>query len=203
MSAACQFFLIRHAHYDGIGTGTWSHLQGDGISQRGRQQAQHLAQYLEVAGVQRIFCSPYLRTRETAGILAETLKTPLEVLSSLQEVQFGDWKNQNFSDLDLLPQWKRWNQMRSFQLSPGGETFLEVQARMIRTLEELRLRCTGQKVGIVSHADPIRAALGVILKIPVDDLLRLEIEPATVSLVEISEDSAKVQGINLGGFHDD
>jgi broad specificity phosphatase PhoE len=53
-------------------------------------------------------------------------------------------------------------------------------------------------VAVFSHADAIKSALMHILGIPLDFHLRLNIPPASVSVIEKSASFARVLGINVG-----
>ena len=48
----------------------------------------------------------------------------------------------------------------------------------------------------MSHADPIRAALAYFLGMPLDLLLRLEISPASVSVLQLDDWGPKVLCVN-------
>jgi probable phosphoglycerate mutase len=49
----------------------------------------------------------------------------------------------------------------------------------------------------VSHGDPIRAALCHWLGIPLDFMVRFEVAPGSVSIVNLFDDGVSVQGMNL------
>jgi probable phosphoglycerate mutase len=72
-----------------------------------------------------------------------------------------------------------------------------VQARMVRALSAIAHAHPGGAIAAFSHADAIKAALMHILGAPLDFHRRLDIPPASVSVVELSSDSARVLGINV------
>jgi probable phosphoglycerate mutase len=74
-----------------------------------------------------------------------------------------------------------------------------VQARMVRTILRLAEVHPQQTVAIVGHSDPLQSVLTYFLGIPVEIGYRLSIEPASVSILEISETDAKVSLINHRG----
>ena len=52
-------------------------------------------------------------------------------------------------------------------------------------------------VALVSHADAIRSLLVYVLGMSMDVFLRLRVDPASVSIVRVSDWSLEVAGINL------
>ena len=76
---------------------------------------------------------------------------------------------------------------------------VEIQERMVAELEELRQRHPGQTVALVSHADVIRATVAHYAGIPIDLCHRLEIRPASVSVLEIEDLTARIVRLNDWG----
>ncbi len=108
----------------------------------------------------------------------------------------GEWTNRSIASLHGDPVWQRFNTQRSTARIPGGETMLEVQARMVEAFELLRSRHPEQTIAVVSHGDPIRALLAYSLGMPLDLMQRLEIETATVNEIRLSDWGPQVIRIN-------
>jgi probable phosphoglycerate mutase len=106
----------------------------------------------------------------------------------------ADWTDKAFSELDGLPKWRNWNAFRGSTAPPGGESMLDVQARVVRQVSELRERhgC----VAIFTHGDVIRGALAHFLGLHVDLMARFEIDPGSVSLVQVYDAAVVVRVVN-------
>jgi len=102
-------------------------------------------------------------------------------------------------ELEGREDWRRFNTFRSTTRPPGGELMAEAQLRMVNQLESIRQQHPEQSVAIVSHGDPIRAALTHFLGVPLDLALRLEIDPASVSVVQLADWGARVLCVNNTG----
>jgi broad specificity phosphatase PhoE len=130
----------------------------------------------------------------------------LPVLRSqaLGEVRVGEWEGSSFEQLEEQPLWRRFNALRSVTRAPGGELMLETQARIVSELECLRRRHPQQVVAAVSHADVIKAAVAHFAGAPLDLFHRIEISPASVSVVALDEHSIRIQRVNdTGDFEAD
>lgn len=73
---------------------------------------------------------------------------------------------------------------------------LQIQARIIRAMEQIREDHPDQHVAIVSHGDVIRSAVAHVAGIPLDLLNRIEISLASFSTVEWYESGPRVLRLN-------
>lgn len=190
------FLLIRHGTIDSSGKALAGRMAGVHLNERGRRQAQALATRLAGAGIDAIYSSPMERAVETARPLAESLGLELALEQSLIEIEFGDWTGRSFLELSGNPAFQRFNAFRSTAPVPGGEFMLHAQARMVMGLDELRRRHRHATVAVVSHGDMIKAAVAWYAGIPLDLFQRIEISLASVSAVEIDDDTVRILSIN-------
>jgi probable phosphoglycerate mutase len=89
-----------------------------------------------------------------------------------------------------------YNQFRSGTRAPGGEMMLQVQTRVVLEMDRIRAERRGASVAIVSHGDAIKAAVMHYAGIAIDLLHRIEISPASVSVLEIADWGPKLMVLN-------
>lgn len=166
------------------------------LNDRGREQVLLLAERLSAEPIHAVYSSPLERTMETAAVLASKLHLHVRTTEGLGESRLGEWEGMEIAELDQREDWRRYNTFRSGVRAPGGDLMLETQTRMIRESLRIEREHSGDCVALVSHADPIRAVLAYFLGIPLDLCLRLEISPASVSVVEMNEWSVRVLCVN-------
>lgn len=179
--------LIRHGHTDAIGRRLVGRLPGVGLTDQGRQQASVLAAQLRDEPIAAIYASPLERAVQTAAPLADALGMPVHVCEALVEVDFGGWTGLTFDELEGRDDWRRFNTERSRAPVPGGEAAAAVQARIVGALERLRARHPSATIAVVSHADVIRAALLHYRGWSLDLFHRIEIAPASISMVRFGD----------------
>jgi broad specificity phosphatase PhoE len=114
-------------------------------------------------------------------------------------MRLGAWEGKSIAELDQLEDFKRFNAYRSTVRAPGGELMLETQTRMVARLAALAHQHPGETIAVVSHGDPLRAVVAHHLGIPLDHLLRFEISPASVSILEAAEWSSRILCLNHTG----
>jgi probable phosphoglycerate mutase len=193
------FLLIRHAAHDAVTHTLVGRQPGVTLSPMGRQQAQQLAARLAALPVTAIYSSPLARAMQTAEPLAMRLQLDIQCSEGFSEIDFGAWAGQRFDALASDPRWERWNSYRSGAPLPDGGLMLQVQARAVAALVELHRLHSEQTVAIVSHSDVIKAALSHYLGAPLDLLQRIEISPASVSILALHEWGAQVMRLNDTG----
>ncbi|MBX5220089.1 histidine phosphatase family protein [Rhizobium sp. NLR8a] len=191
------FFLVRHAAHDNVGNFLAGRAAGISLGEAGRSQVQRLGQRLRHEDINEIYTSPRERTRETAEGIASACGLSLpQTDDALDEVNFGNWSGKTFDVLNDDPLWRRWNTTRSLTRTPGGETMLDIQARIFSLMESLTSCGNGKRIALVSHADVIKAAVCHVLGLPLDAWPRFDIAPASVTTVVIGDWGAKVMTLN-------
>ena len=176
--------LIRHAHTDVLGRRLVGRLPGIPLSEQGRGEVERLTATLDMPFA-AVYSSPLERAVNTARPLAATRNLQVQRRDDLDEVDFGLWTGLSFGELALLPAWQEFNQHRSTAAVPGGESARDVQARIVAALNFLRARHEGQTFAVVSHADVIRSAVLRYAGLSLDLFHTIEIEPASVTAVEL------------------
>lgn len=172
--------LVRHGSHDDLGTWLSGRARDVALNAAGREETAALARRLAGRGVVGITASPRRRTVETADILGAGLNLTPVLAPDLDEIDFGAWSGRRFADLDGDPDWECWNTARGTAPTPGGETMAAAVARAMRHIDYLAGQ-GGGPVLCVSHCDVIRGVVAHVLGLPLDNLLRFEIAPASVS----------------------
>jgi broad specificity phosphatase PhoE len=194
-----RLILVRHAATDSFGSRLAGRNADVHLSAAGKIQGERLGHALKQQGIGEIYSSPQPRACETAQFLAELFGGKVSIAAQLDEIDYGEWTGRTFEELRGIAQWRDFNSARSCTRIPSGELMLEVQARVLALMERLCRRHPTMTVGLVSHADVIRAALAHCLGMPLDLLLRLEISPASISIVDMEQHGPRVLCINNRG----
>lgn len=190
-------FLVRHAAHDNVGSFLAGRDDGIGLGTEGLAQAARLGERLKREAAGAIRTSPRSRTRQTAEAVAHACGLPApEITDALDEVDFGTWSGQRFETLNADADWRRWNTSRSLARTPGGESMLDVQRRVMALIEALCNDHDMRRVILVSHADVIKAAASHILGLPIDAWPRFDISPASITTAVVGDWGAKILTLN-------
>ena len=192
------FALIRHASHALVGHTIVGRAPGVQLSPSGLREAEALAQRLETSPIRALYSSPLERARATAASIAARLGLEVRIADELNEIDYGEWTNRALADLNDLAEWRGFNLFRSGSRIPGGETMVEVQDRMLRLVHRCCSAHPEQTVALISHGDVIKATLAYYLGTPLDLFQRIEISPASLSMVRIERYGPEVLLINGG-----
>ncbi|GBR05740.1 histidine phosphatase family protein [Asaia siamensis] len=132
--------------------------------------------------------SPLKRAQDTAkAIFAAGYGTRnLTIEPRFTEQSMGEWHNLPHEELPLKLRQTAHNfwSLSASEQPPGGESMLDVCARVGHALDELADRSEGQDSVVVSHGGAIRAAISHALSVHPDTALRFSIQNLSLSILE-------------------
>lgn len=198
--APTLLLLVRHGQTPTTGKVLPGRAAGLHLADVGQEQARTAA--ARIAALQRvdaIYASPLERTRETAAPIGKALGLPVRADRGLLEADFGEWTGQELKALMKLPEWTTVQRAPSTFRFPGGESFLEMQTRIVGALDRLRARHPGGVVVAVSHADPIKAAVAHAMGTHLDLFQRIVISPCSVTAIAYHAGGPVVLTVNSTG----
>lgn len=188
--------LIRHAAHVELGRTLSGRRPDIALSQDGLQQAEIVADLLAVEPIAAVYSSPRERAWYTARELADRLGHKVLAAEGLDEVDFGTWTGLSFDRLEGDPGWDQWNSARSIARPPGGESMFEAVGRAVAAVSDIAAEHRAGTVAAVSHCDIIRGLIAFYLGLPLDNLLRFDVDPGSVSRLVIGDWGARVMSMN-------
>jgi probable phosphoglycerate mutase len=184
--------LVRHGQTPTTGKVLPGRAPDLHLADAGRAQAALVAERLAGIPVVALYCSPLERTVETAAPIAEAFGLEAIHEPGLLECDFGEWTGRELAELYKLPEWATIQRAPSTFRFPGGESFPEMQHRIISAIERIRTAHEGKTVVCVSHADPIKAAVAYALGTHLDLFQRIVVSPCSVSAIAFAPGQAPV-----------
>ncbi|MGH9178587.1 MAG: MSMEG_4193 family putative phosphomutase [Acidimicrobiales bacterium] len=198
--AATVALFVRHGVTGTTGKVLPGRARGLHLADAGRAQADAVAERLAgLKKVDAVYSSPLERTRETAAAIGRRLGLKVATERGLLECDFGEWTGAELKALVKLPEWRTVQRYPSGFRFPKGESFKEMQTRITDTVARIRARHPGQTVVLVSHADPIKAAVADAAGTPLDLFQRLVISPCSVTAIAYGNGGPMVLSFNSLG----
>jgi broad specificity phosphatase PhoE len=195
-----QLILIRH------GQTLWNaekRLQGQRdapLTEKGILQARAASLRLSQEPLAAVYTSDLGRAVRTAEFIAEPHRLPLVSREDLREVNLGEWEGKSVPELeqdeaeaDLL---SRWRTDSVTNRPPGGERLEELQARVVRALEEIRGDRREGRVAVVSDGGAIKAAVSWVLGVSLDRQRRFEIHNGSITRIDWTEGKVVIVTLN-------
>ena len=166
------------------------------LSREGLDQAAIVADLLGTEAVAAVYSSPRERAWYTARDIAEPHGLKVRTDERLDEVDFGDWTGMEYAALEGNPDWREWNEARGSARCPGGESMGEAVERAAQAVGEMAREHDGGTAAAVTHCDIIRGLIAHYLGLPLDNILRFDVDPASVSRLAVGDWGARVTSIN-------
>jgi probable phosphoglycerate mutase len=197
--AITTLLLVRHAVTHQTGPMLSGRTPGIDLSDTGRGQADAVGQRLGALPVAVVYASPIERTVQTAQAIARHHDLEVRPLPGVIEADYGEWTGGKLVDLAKTDLWKTVQLAPSRASFPGGESLAGMQARMVAALEQVAAENPGKLIVVVSHADPIKAAIAHFTGVHLDLFQRIVVSPASVTALALSAHGAALVKCNDTG----
>ena len=183
--------LVRHgrttANASGLLAGRTPGVELDSV---GRDQAAATGARLAVVPLAGVVSSPLERCRQTAQFILDRQSgaphTPID--EGLTECDYGSWQGRTLEELAKEDLWKTVQSQPSAVTFPGGESMAAMQARSVAAVRRHDAAFEaehgpGAVWVAVSHGDIIKSVLADALGMHLDMFQRINVGPASVSIV--------------------
>jgi probable phosphomutase (TIGR03848 family) len=191
--------LIRHGENEFVKQGRLpGRIPGIHLNEHGQEQAASLAESLKKLPIRAIYASPLERAVETATPLALALGLEIQCRPALLDTHVGEWEGQLVKKLRKLPLWQEVQQHPSEVRFPGGESFLELQERLVKEIDAIRKSHKAKDlIAVVFHCDPIKLVLAHYIGLPMDGFQKLGVAPGSVSVLMVNKSTGLLAALNL------
>src|SRR5437899_7734075 len=189
--------LVRHGLTPTTGKIRPGQAPGLHLAEAGQRQADVVAARIDrLPRVAAVYASNLERARETALPIARARHLAVRVDRDLADGDVGEWTGQKLRRLARKPEWQIVQRHPSGFRFPGGESFTEMQTRMTSAIARIVARHPGAAVVVVSHADPIKAAVAHALGIHLDLFQRVMIAPCSITVIGYHREGPVVLTVN-------
>jgi probable phosphoglycerate mutase len=196
--------LMRHGQADNnvnrilVGRHIESHL-----TEYGKHQVLDTAKYLGEISIDKVLVSPVVRTIETAEIVCEYLGLDYQIDERLYEIELGRLVGMNYEEIiskygNLFLEFYTENEAA---LTPYGvESFASIKQRIKNILDEMTETYSDRNVLMISHLDPIKAAIAIILDLKPESLYKWQIRNASLTILKNDNKAYTLTGVNVMGM---
>ena len=193
----CRILLFRHGETANSKEVCFNGHYDVELSERGKNQFQHWAEILKQEKFKAIYSSDLKRTLNSAQFIAKEHGLDPVSYPELRELSFGTWEGMSFSEVEATypGQMKvRMESVTTFQ-ADGGETYPQLQTRVIPKFEELVARHPNDQIAMVCHGGVNRVILSHLLGIPMDKIFRVHQDYAALNIIQYYEKEPIVEYI--------
>jgi broad specificity phosphatase PhoE len=169
-----ELWLIRHGETEWTLSRRHTGATDIPLTEHGREQGRALARLLAGREFDLVLSSPRRRAHETAE-LAGFAPEPDEQLA---EWDYGDYEGRTTAEIrGERPNWDLWRDG-----CPGGESPVQIEARLAPLREKLRER-SGERFALFGHGHCLRALAATWLGLGLEAGRALALGPASLSIL--------------------
>jgi len=179
------------------------HLESH-LTEKGKMQVKDTAQLLKSMSISKIYSSPVTRTIETTQIVGEELGLDYEIDDRLYEIDLGKLAGTNYDEVLN----KYGNLFLSFYMGDdsvlsnhGVESFTAVKSRIRDLLDQIMTRHNNHNVLLVTHLDPIKAAISYMLDLKPESLYKWHMRNAALTILKQEFKTWSISAVNFMGAH--
>ncbi|MGO9931164.1 MAG: histidine phosphatase family protein [Steroidobacteraceae bacterium] len=198
-SSATTILLVRHGHVPGIAPERFRGRTDIELTDRGVAEAHKTAEW--IARFWRptiVYTSPMKRCRDTGAAIAVQSHVNTEVLSSLNDLDYGEWQWQTHDEVaakcPLL--YRRWRTLPHLVRFPQGESLQELAARAADALRLGIDEHRAETIVMVGHDSVNRALLLQVLDQPLSAYWQLAQDPCAINEITAAPDRVVVVSMN-------
>jgi len=196
--------LLRHGLTAKTGPVLTGWTPGVPLDERGTAQVRALGARLAGLPLDAVVSSPLERCVQTAQAVLDARDTPgrLEIDERFGEVRYGDWTGRELKELAEEPLWRVVQAHPSAVVFPGedGEPLAAAQLRAVRAVRDWNERLGPDAVyAVCSHGDIIKAIVADALGLHLDQFQRIQVDPASLTVVRYTELRPFLVRLNDGG----
>lgn len=168
-----ELWLIRHGETEWSLSGQHTSRTDIPLTERGKQRAQKIRDYLRGKSFSMVLCSPMQRAKETCRIAG--FGDVAQIDDDLKEWDYGVYEGRTTKDIQKeVPGWSVWT-----NAIVGGETMDQVAARANRVIA--RAEAKGGSVALFAHGHILRILAACWIQSPPVMGSRLALGTGTVS----------------------
>lgn len=159
-----KIYLIRHGQTTGDIEDRYGGDYNDHLTDEGKSQSKVLAEKLKEKGIEKIFVSPRIRAQETAKIVSDVLKVPLETIDDFRERNaYGILTGMTKKEAEQkFPEASE--QVKSYQNTiEGAENYEHFKTRILNALNDITSK-NYQTIAIITHGGPISCFFREVIK---------------------------------------
>ena len=177
------------------------HLESH-LTEKGKRQVKETAKLLKSMSISKIYSSPVTRAIETTEIVGEELGLDYEIDDRLYEIDLGKLAGTNYDEVLN----KYGNLFLSFYMGDdsvlsnhGVESFTAVKSRIRDLLDQVMARHNDHNILLVTHLDPIKAAIADILDLKPESLYKWHMRNAALTILRQEFKTWTISAVNFMG----
>lgn len=193
-----RIILVRHGESSWNEEGRVQGFRDTELSEKGKQQAQLVAQALSEEKITAVYSSPLKRALDTARAIAQVHHLEVDTDTDLKEINLGELEGLTLDELrsqhsEFLRQWA---EGKSSYRMPGGESLAELQERAWEAIQRIVQSHPQGVIVITSHTFTNLVIICRALELELSHFRRLKQDVAAINILDYEESGFSLKLLN-------
>lgn len=200
--SSCRIYLLRHGETANAGKVCFNGHYDVDLSDHGKTQFRQISDALKGIALAGVYSSDLRRTLDCARIIGDPHGIDPVACPEMRELSFGLWEGMSVEEVQKKYPGQleeRLKKITTFVVE-GGETFPQLEQRVLPKFSDIVQRHPEGNIVIVSHGGVNRVILGHLLGIPIDNIFRIHQDYAAVNIVQFYKEGDPVVEL-MGGTY--
>lgn len=188
-----QIFLVRHGQIEWKSEKAYIGQLDLPLSPEGVAQAEKLREQFKTIPLDCAYTSPLSRCVATMEILLGERQIPRFRVDAFKEINMGEWDGKTFTE--IKERYPGSYEQRGRELDvfapPAGESFVELQQRVLPVFAEVVKENDSQSIVILAHAGVIRVILANLFGLTIKEVFKWKIPYAASFKLCYNQNSGK------------
>ena len=171
---------------------------GISLTEKGIAQAESAGKFIKSLNISKIYSSPVERAKTTADIISKNCNADVIVDERLTELDMGKFTMMPYEEIFAM----HGNVFLKFYdgnpaiKENNVETFAEVKERVGDIVNFVIEKHHNENIVLVTHMDPIKAILSIVLNLRPENLFELIIANASLTIIKNYDGKLSLTAIN-------
>ena len=203
-----RLYLFRHGAVDYINPdGSWvDEPDLVSLNERGRQQAEAMAELFRDVQIDAALCSPLPRTRQTGEAILGNRDVTLKVVEDLGEIRAITGQAAGGYDIVSDVAFSHWRAHQADATFLGGERYRDFYARVSAAMEAILADQSWHNLAVFAHGGTNAAVLGWATGVGLDAFGLLDQSTCCLNVIDFDVDESgqllrkTVRGMNITAY---
>ena len=191
-----KIYLFRHGITDANHKNLLVGATDVPLAEEGREQSRAMRGIIRKINPGAVYCSPMMRTEETATIAMNGAGPDIEMDDNIRECDFGQWEMMSWeeawnNDKKMALKWSRGDEDFRF---PEGESLAGFLNRIAK-FHELLADEDEERVVVFTHGGVIGQLLCRLLDVPANRHMIFKLPPASMTIIDFHDNVGVLSGI--------
>lgn len=185
-----KIYVVRHGQTNGNKEQRMQGRMDIPLNELGISQAKKAYEELRNIKFDKIFCSPLIRTIQTAMIVANAEKNDLIIDDRIVEISFGSMEGKTLDELggDFVKFFSKPSEYININESESFQSLIKRNGEFLEYLKTVE----GNNILVVSHGAAIHAMISYIKKLSLDDFWKANVANCAITEIECNNNKLAI-----------